>query len=242
MQLLTSKRLLIISFIKVCEKDGHTNNTINFNSISEKDVKNKRSFPLSSRMSERPLRVFVRCPEGEVLPIEANPLSTGASLRSLVKLISCSDRSVFLLFKDGHKLDDEKTLVEQGISHDEEFVLHQVSDEEMKQEKEKKERVQKQIKELYDEIIRIHDVQLSNAEILSQELVLDEISDNEEEETFEINDSVEKYKSDKPSTEPLPMLWDNNSDEEEEKLDNMFTRFSSLEQASTFFRKEGWTW
>lgn len=214
-----------------------------FNSILRKDVKDKRSFSLSSRMSERPLRVFVRCPDGEVLPIEASPRCTGASLRSLAKLFSCSDRSIFLLFKDGHKLDDEKTLVEQGISHDEEFILHQVSDEEMKLEKEKKERVQKQIKELYDEIIRIHDVQLSNAEMFNQGLVLNEISENEEEETFDRNVSVEKYKSSKPSTEPLPMLWDNNnSDEEEEKLENIFTRFSSLEQASTFFRKEGWTW
>ena len=225
-------------------------------------------------MSEGQLRIFVRCESGELLSLSMNPTSTCASLRSLVELTSSSGRPIFITLGNGRRLDNDKTLSEEGLGPETELLAHQITDEELKEELERKRKIQRQIEDVYLEFIRIKDLQLSNYLNLAPIAFENEYNSsnsksNQEEDfssdddsfpndstvirNFENSESLSKFEnanisskeSQKPSNQPLPAFWDVNEqdeEEEEEKFESMFSQFSSVEQASTFFRKEGWTW
>ena len=212
-------------------------------------------------MSEGQLRIFVRCESGELLSLSMNPKSTCASLRSLVELSSSSGRPIFITLKNGRRLDNEKTLSEEGLGPETELLAHQITDEEMKEELERKRKVQKQIEDLYLEVIRLRDLRLNNYcnsvplsfenrynSSLSKSNQADDSSSDEDSSAndstvirnFENYESLKRFNdsnissstTSKPSSEPLPAFWDTNEQEEEEEEEKFESIFSQFSSVS----------
>lgn len=192
------------------------------------------------------LRIFVRWPHGETLPVEAYSCATGASLRSLVQLTSSSDKQIVLVLR-GVRLDDEKTLAEQGVNSGDEFTVEKQTDDEKEAETHRKLQIQEQVRGLYREVLRLHDIQLDqfDTEFVQQFNSMDEnnlydldYSDSDTETWIPI-----RTESSKPSTKPLPAFWEPKATyDEEEKSDTFFSQFQSIDQASSYFNKESWHW
>ncbi|EAY22771.1 Ubiquitin family protein [Trichomonas vaginalis G3] len=192
------------------------------------------------------LHIFVRWPHGETLPVEAYSCATGASLRSLVQLTSSSDNQIVLVFR-GVRLDDEKTLAEQGVSSGDEFTVERQTDDEKEEEMQRKRQIQEQIRGMYREVLRLQDIQLDqfDTEFVQQFNSMKDdastegdYSDSDSETWIPIKTEVSK-----PSTKPLPVFWEPKSyADEEERPEPFFAQFQSIDQASSFFNKEGWHW
>ena len=96
------------------------------------------------------------------------------------------------------------------------------------------------------EAIRINDRQLQNLESSGRLNLEDFLSDsdsgeNDKKPGYETITNIGFSKITKPSTKPLPMVWES-YESDDEKHESYLSSFSSIEQASTILRKEGWTW
>ena len=199
----------------------------------------------------RTLRVIIKWPEGSTLPIRISPCSTGAELNRLVQLSLGSAHKLYLIHK-GVRVDPEKSLESQGVQMDAEITIVKQTKEEIIDDLQRKVLIQSQIKALFMESLRIHDMQMNMHDtqlVLQQQSIFENpddyySSDDELDEQAHIVINAEN--STIPANQPLPKFWESHTEEEEvEEIDSFLNQFSTVEEASAFFSKEkwyGWSW